>query len=104
MFINLVRDAREIKSLTEIPGMSVSASNSWCILVYFKARDKVAHFFWISSKRGGGARVDWCKSGGRHICRMQSRVSFTPLGMHGFDSNVFSEDHAVIQTAKGIPA
>lgn len=28
-FINLVRDTREMKSIREIPGMSISASSSW---------------------------------------------------------------------------
>lgn len=83
---------REIKSVRGIPGMSrlpAQASNSWCILLCFQAKDRFAPFFWIWSRRGGGARVDWCASGGRHICRMQWRVSFTPLGRHGFDSGSF---------------
>lgn len=48
------------------------------------AKDRFAPFFGIRSKRGGGAR-ERCTSGRRHICRMRSRVSFTPLGMQGFD-------------------
>lgn len=88
-FIELVRDSREMKSTREVPGMPVSACASLQQPGHSGIRILTPridlHPSLGSAPREAARERERCTSGGRHICRMRSRVSFTPLGMQGFD-------------------
>lgn len=65
------------------------------VLLGFRAEGRFAPLDLLQKRRRpAGARVNWCEPGGRRLCRMQARVSFTPLGTATWSQTVRQWTHA----------